>query len=218
MVAPDADRRQYYQEIFDAGLDAEWDQAPGKDVIIAALAHEHAESRLRSSESAIDLGCGTGYLLDQIASRVCSAWTFVGVDFSLSAIERGTRLYPKLRLFCGDATVTPFPPAMFSVALSYGSIEHMDNPADALAEAARILQPGGLFLMMIPTLGVYRTDRDDEGWYGDLTDQPQWNLCRDTWESYFRRSGLDLWETDVVARFGAVKPGVFYFGRKGFRT
>jgi len=70
---------------------------------------------------------------------------------------------------------------------------------------------------MIPTLGVYRVDRQDEGWYEDLTGQPQWNLNRETWESYFSEYGLMLWETDSSQQFGALKPGVFYFGRKRHR-
>lgn len=209
-----SDRKQYYDRIFEMHLDEEWNRAPGKDVLINALKHEYAKRRLGGSERLIDLGCGTGFLLNRIHSEVCDSWELVGVDFSSAAIERGKDLYPHLHLFCEDATATHFPDQFFSVLVSYGSIEHFPDPADALKEATRLLQPKGLFLLMLPTLGVYRTDKHDEGWYEDLTGQPQWNLRRDTWESYFTQYGLGLWDIDLAQRFGALKPGVFYLGRK----
>lgn len=98
--------------------------------------------------------------------------------------------------------------------VSYGAIEHFPDPPKALVELARILKPGGMFLVMLPSLGIYRTDRADEGWYPDLTGQPQWNFMRPTWARHFAQAGLSLWEIEAAGRFGAMKPGVFFLGER----
>ncbi|MBI2953571.1 MAG: methyltransferase domain-containing protein [Chloroflexi bacterium] len=205
-------RKEYYERIFERHLDEGWDAAPGKEVLLRALATELSAGRLGSSERLIDLGCGTGFLLSRIRSEVCDSFELFGVDFADTAIAKGKELHPSLQLFCEDASATHFDSEYFSILISYGSMEHFPDPAQAAHEVARLLQPQGLFLMMIPTLGVYRVDRDDEGWYEDLTGQPQWNLKRETWEAHFRRNGLRLWDSARAKESGALKPGVFYFG------
>lgn len=207
-------RKVYYERAFGANRETEWNAAPGKDVLINALTQELAEGRLSQRQDVVDVGCGTGYLLNKVCTEVCGSWQFTGVDFSETAIERGRLLYPGISFFCEDGAATTLAPASFSIALSYGSIEHFPSPKDGIAEVGRLLQPNGLFLIMVPTLGAYRTDRNDEGWYEDFTGQPQWNLTRDTWESYFNAAGLSLWPVDRSRENGALKPGNFYFGRR----
>ncbi len=73
---------------------------------------------------------------------------------------------------------------------------------------------------MMPTLGIDRTDREDEGWYeerqveGSPIRQMQWNLKRDTWESYYEQAELRNYPIEESRIFGALKPGVFFFGQK----
>jgi len=208
------DRKPYYEGIFTAHEDQSWDNAPGKNVLIKALDHKFGQGDLGNSEQLIDLGCGTGFFLNRIHSEVCDSWGLTGVDFAETAIKKGRGRHPDLSLHCQDASATDFPDGQFSVLTNYGSLEHFPNPREGVIESARLLRPGGLFLLMIPTLGVYRSDRDDEGWYEDLSGQPQWNFWRQTWESFFMEAGLVLDETAKAEQFGALKPGVFYFGRK----
>lgn len=209
-----ADRKQYYEQAFSANTENEWNAAPGKDVLISALQQELVEGRLGPDEELVDIGCGTGFLLNRVHAEVCGTWRLTGIDFSTTAIERGLTLYPEIAFFCEDGASTHLPSNSFSVAVSYGSIEHFPRPKDGIAEVGRILRSGSLFLIMLPTLGAYRTDRNDEAWYDDLTGQPQWNFTRYTWESYFVAAGLALWPSDVAARNGALKPKNFYFGTK----
>jgi len=42
----------------------------------------------------------------------------------------------------------------------------------------------------------------------------QWNLERSTWEQYFTEAGIVLFDIEFSKRFGALKPGNFYFGRR----
>jgi SAM-dependent methyltransferase len=205
-------RRPYYENVFTTHSDAEWDAAPGKDVIVAALDSARRTRQLGDDERVVDIGSGTGFLLSRIHAEVCRSWTLTGIDFSETALDRGRRSYPDLTLIRGDGATTEFTDAQFSVVVSYGSIEHFDSPERGILEVGRILQPGGRFFIMVPSLGYYREDRDDEGWYDDLTGQPQWNLTRPTWESYFSAAKLELGPPDAPRECGALKPQNFFFG------
>lgn len=205
---------RFYQDIFEQHHDEAWDRAPGKDVFIRAL------QRLRTTERGklVDIGCGTGFLLDRIQREVSAQWDLSGIDFAPAAIARGTERYPSLKLSCQDGTATTFAPETFNVLVSYGAMEHFPDPEAAIREVARLLVPGGQFLIMLPTLGAYRTDRTDEAWYEDLTGQPQWNLGRSTWESFFVKADLSLRDATDATRYGAKQPDVYFLGEKPART
>lgn len=208
------ERRLYYERRFADSGGADWDEAPGKEVILAGLRNDLASDALRRNEALIDVGCGTGFLLERVRTEICEDWRLVGIDFASSAIEIGRARFESLDLHQGDASAMPFRDASFDIAVSYGSLEHVVTPEVGVAETARVLRPGGRFYFMIPTLGVYRTDRDDEGWYEDLTGQPQWNLHRATWEMMLAGAGLVLDPDQTALDAGALRPGVFYIGTK----
>ena len=213
-------QRKYYENIFKHSLDYAWENAPGKDVIVNAIRYYYAEGRIPEVASVIDIGCGYGFLLNRLYSEVSSSWTFVGIDFSREAIDRGQKRFPHLTLFCENGSQTHFEPNTFDLLVSYGSYEHFDAPAKAIKEAGRILKEGGVFFILLPSLGIDRTDREDEGWYeerevkGAPIRQLQWNLRRETWTRYFSNAELKLWDIAISSKFGALKPGVFYFGEK----
>ena len=206
------DQSGYYEQIYAVNANAEWDAAPGKEVILNALARLKCAGRLGDALALVDIGSGTGYLLGRIQTEIAPGCTVHGVDFAPTAVARGRELHPGIAFHCEDGAATHFADASFEVVVSYGSIEHFPDPPRALVELARILKPGGIFLVMLPSLGIYRTDRADEGWYPDLTGQPQWNFTRASWDRHFAQAGLGLWETQAAGRFGAMKPGVFFLG------
>lgn len=61
---------------------------------------------------------------------------------------------------CGSALSLPFADASFDMVSAFDVIEHCDPEADALAEVARVLQPGGTFLMAVPAYQWAWTDFD----------------------------------------------------------
>ncbi len=211
------DLAQVYDSWYRQAGAAHWEHAPGKAVLIEALSRLASPGR---SLRLLDVGCGSGSFLARIRLEVSPHWQLAGVDFSAVAIEEGRRQFPGLELDCADATALDHADAAFDVVLCYGSWEHFPAPEKAIAEAARVLAPGGLLLAMIPALGVHRTDRDDEGWYEDTEvagserRQLQWNLRRSTWAAMFEAAGVHLFEASLAAACGARKPGVFFFGVK----
>jgi SAM-dependent methyltransferase len=89
----------------------------------------------------LDVGCGEGEL-----ARHLPAGGWVGVDASAEMLARAPQPH-----HLADATALPFPDGSFgSVALLY-VLYHLPDPALALAEARRALQPGGLVAIAAPS-------------------------------------------------------------------
>jgi ubiquinone/menaquinone biosynthesis C-methylase UbiE len=89
----------------------------------------------------LDLGCGTGLLLDALAS---TGRVPVGMDFSADQLRHASRR--SRDIVRGDGAVLPFGDATFrTVVASWISTDVDDFPA-VIGEAARVLEPGGVFL------------------------------------------------------------------------
>jgi 2-polyprenyl-6-hydroxyphenyl methylase/3-demethylubiquinone-9 3-methyltransferase len=92
----------------------------------------------------LDLGCGAGFLSNDLAVR--------GHDVTGLDPERDNlvvaRAYDRSRSACyvaGDAREVPFADDSFDVVCAMDLLEHVDEPERIVAEAARVLVPGGLF-------------------------------------------------------------------------
>ncbi len=97
-----------------------------------------------------DLGCGDGYLTVE-ASRF--AKTVIAVDRSDAALARAREMAKRRRLTNvewkrGELEKLPLGDASVDVALLSQALHHASSPEKALAEAARIVKPGGRVLLL----------------------------------------------------------------------
>jgi ArsR family transcriptional regulator len=97
-----------------------------------------------------DLGCGEGYLTLEAA-----AWArrVVAVDRSADVLRKARALARKRRVANvvwkrGDIERVPLPDASVDLALLSQALHHAQDPARAVAEAARVLRPGGTVLVL----------------------------------------------------------------------
>ncbi len=121
-----------------------WDH----DVLCNALASTGRQAMIA------DLGCGEGHTL--VLLHALGFVNLHGVDFhidwklkarQLLSMWREKTLKPPFNLRAGDITKTSFQPDFFDVAISISTIEHGVNAESFLAEAHRILKPGGLLFI-----------------------------------------------------------------------
>jgi ubiquinone/menaquinone biosynthesis C-methylase UbiE len=97
----------------------------------------------------VDLGCGPGDLVVEIASRLKDA-KIVGLDLSPSMLlwaGRHATADGRVRFVVGDAADLPFGDASVDVVVSTLSMHHWEDPSDAFAEIARVLRPDGVALI-----------------------------------------------------------------------
>jgi SAM-dependent methyltransferase len=129
-------------EDFFAGAAADWDRLRaewyGTGFGTSALV-----SLLPPSWTVADLGCGTGAVAAALAPAVARV---VGVDRSadmLRAARRRTAGLDNVELRRGALEELPVEDATCDAALLVLSLGWVDDPARALAEAARVVRPGG---------------------------------------------------------------------------
>ena len=107
---------------------------------------------LRDGESLIDIGCGHGEALFQAHSRTRLSAS-VGVDFSEVMLKRARSRNrsavrdTRLAFMCADTSALLLPDDRFDKALSVHTVYFWPDPADHLAEAFRVLRPGGRFVL-----------------------------------------------------------------------
>jgi SAM-dependent methyltransferase len=106
----------------------------------------------------LDIGCNWGRWCIA-ASR--NGWDAVGVDPSLEAVQAAYRVSRQLgtqpEFVTADGRSLPFPEASFDVVYSYSVLQHFskEDARASLAEAARVVRPGGrVFIQMANLLGV----------------------------------------------------------------
>jgi ubiquinone/menaquinone biosynthesis C-methylase UbiE len=110
-------------------------------------------------ERVLDVGCGSGVVLRDIAKRVAPDGLAVGLDpsphFLAAARElaEGEGLADRIELREGDARALPFGDAEFDVALAVTALSHTPEAERAIPEMARIIRPGG-------RVGVFDLDGD----------------------------------------------------------
>jgi len=121
----------------------------------------------------LDVGCGTGYLLGQLAARAPQASALAGIDPAPAMIEVATSAATdgRVRFVVGTAERLPWPDQKFDLVVSTTSFDHWADQRAGLAQCARVLAPGGCLVLadlfsvlLLPTLlagrrGKARTKR-----------------------------------------------------------
>mgnify|MGYP002762180507 FL=1 len=101
----------------------------------------------------MDLACGAGPNFDLLAERLSPGGTVVGLDHSpgmvRAARDRATERSDDvaIRVTRGDAASLPFPDAAFGAVLCTLSLPAIPDHVRAIAEARRVLRPGGRFVV-----------------------------------------------------------------------
>ncbi|HET7421876.1 MAG TPA: methyltransferase domain-containing protein [Candidatus Dormibacteraeota bacterium] len=97
----------------------------------------------------LDVGCGTGRLLRSAERRFPGA-TLEGVDAARGMIKQAQAVLPagsRIRFQVAPAEKLPFANGQFDLAFSTMTFHHWDDQRGAVAEVARVLKPGGRWLL-----------------------------------------------------------------------
>lgn len=102
--------------------------------------------------SAADIGCGPGHLVVEMAQRA-PGLHLTGIDLADEMLVQAktnacrTGVAKRVKFQKGEASQLPFEDASLDLVLSTLSLHHWRRPELVLMEIARVLQPGGVYLV-----------------------------------------------------------------------
>ena len=146
-----AHERERRAEDYFARIAAEWDHIRSRHVddrLVEAAVAEALPRRPR--QELIDLGTGTGRMLELLADRVT---TGVGVDTSRQMLHLArTRIerhrLAHLRVREGSILALDLDPGSFDAAVMHHVLHFLDEPSAAIREAARVLRADGALIVV----------------------------------------------------------------------
>ena len=106
---------------------------------------------LKPGERILDIGCGPGFLLNEMADEVHPSGTLAGVDVSADMIALARNRCadkPTINLQFGNALELPFFDNTFDVVVTTQVYEYIADIPQALDEAARVMRRGGRLLIL----------------------------------------------------------------------
>lgn len=111
-----------------------------------ALLFRHLE--LRRGISILDVGCGTGFPLFELANVHGPSCQVTGVDVWTEALERAraklrAQGLPNVAIVEADGVAMPFPDAQFDLITCNLGLNNFADPAAVMAECFRVAKPGG---------------------------------------------------------------------------
>lgn len=93
----------------------------------------------------LDVGCGLGMYVRQFRQFSDAVY---GVDIEAERVRQASQSLPNLALARGEGL--PFQNETFDVVFLHEVLEHMEDDAQAVREAYRVLRPGGAIVIYVP--------------------------------------------------------------------
>jgi SAM-dependent methyltransferase len=156
--------------------------------ITAALA-------LQPGERVLDIGSGPGFLACEMGAAVGASGSVTGLDSSehMLALAAGRQAPAHVTFQPGEATSQPFADGAFDVVTSTQVYEYVADLPRALAEARRVLRPGGRLL-------IVDTDWDSVVWAS--ADDGRMRRVLTAWDEHLADPHLPRRLGPLVARAG----------------
>jgi ubiquinone/menaquinone biosynthesis C-methylase UbiE len=102
-----------------------------------------AVAGVRPGQRALDVGCGSGALVERLAS-ILGPENVAGVDPSEPFVDAARARVPGVRIEVGSAESLPFEDGEFDATLSQLVVNFLSDPEQGLREMSRVTRPGGV--------------------------------------------------------------------------
>jgi 2-polyprenyl-3-methyl-5-hydroxy-6-metoxy-1,4-benzoquinol methylase len=122
----------------------------GNDPVFIHMRETYLERlALEPDARVLDLGCGTGVVSRSLARQDNFVGSLIGVDFSEALVAAACRLASRegtddrIVFRVGDAHALDEPADSYDAVIAHTLVSHVVDPAAVVAEAVRVLRPGG---------------------------------------------------------------------------
>lgn len=126
----------------------------GRDARFLGMIDDYLDATgISEARTVLDLGCGTGVVARRIAARMDFTGRVIGIDLSPQLIAKARELAAseglsqKAVFDSGDIRSFAFEDRLFDVTVLHTLVSHLDDPAAALQEAARVTRTDGAIVV-----------------------------------------------------------------------
>ena len=171
-----------------------------------------AHIELRAGDTVLDIGCGGGNTLARMAERVTEGH-LVGIDYAETSVEASRAFNAalvesgRMEILHGSVENLPFADAHFDAAVTVESFYFWPNPEACLKEVARVVKPGGTFLLLAE---IYERDDLPAETRAKIAGYQLTNPTPEEFERLFRAAGFAAVETHF-------KDGEYWIAVRGVR-
>jgi glycosyltransferase involved in cell wall biosynthesis len=120
-------------------------------------------SRLKKKGKLLDIGCATGFLLDEARK---AGWHTYGIDLSKWATDHAKDKLGLDNIFRGSLKDASYPDNFFDAVVMKDTIEHITDPRATLIEIRRILKPDGIICINTPNIDSLISKILKARWWG----------------------------------------------------
>ena len=103
-------------------------------------------------EALLDVGCGTGFLLDLLVAQKAARYSGLDLSEEMIRVAKGKAI-PGAEFVAGSADKLPYPDESFDIVTCSQSFHHYPYPEKAMREAWRVLKNGGLYILSDTGIG-----------------------------------------------------------------
>ena len=151
----------------------------------------------------IDLGCSSGYLLEELREKFPGV-RIEGGDYEISSLLLAHQRNPSATLSRIDITKLPFESESFNNLSCLNVLEHIEEDQQALSEIYRILKPGGRALITVPAGENLM----------DLYDEVHYHVRRYSKKTLMRKLRTTSFEIEKINYFASFLYPIFYVIKK----
>ncbi len=131
------------------------------DLLNEHIARYRFAAAFSGGADVLDAGCGSGYGSEQL--RGARSVTAFDLAQDAVAYAKGRYSRPGVRFLRATCESIPFADASFDLMIAFELIEHLERWPDLIAEARRVLRPGGVLLISTPNRKYYAESRAQAG-------------------------------------------------------
>ena len=172
--------------------------APGLEPAVVALSARRARGIARFARPparVLDVGCGRGEVLRALVRLVPEAFGTERDERS----ARAARASSGAAVHVGDLADARYADAFFDVATAWHVLEHLGDPAGAVAELARVIRPGGALLVECPNVDSLQARLGGEKWFHLDVPRHQFDFGTRSLSLLLERFGFGIEKTETFS-------------------